>query len=711
VVVAAQRTPPLPIAILYRLSFLPADELELLGLASVLGTSFSASDLALVSHRPVADLLPALRAARRAGVLHELDGRLAFRHDLIRDALYEDMPLSVRRALHSELASLFAEAGEPPERMTDHLLRAAVPGDAKSLASLVAAARELAPRAPSAAVELFSRAIEVSPQPAATRADLLPELAETLVTAGLLSEGEAACREAIERGLEAEVAARLRLKLAMLLTRRPRTGAALREAETALAADGGKPLERARLRGWLALARFFEGDIDGAVSEATAVIGSAPDRLARALALDTLALAASADGRFLESAKLIGESARDVEALGSREAYDSCPHMILGLQLARLDRLDEAYTAIQRGRRASEGLGMVDTLASFHYQLALVEMLRGRLDDALAELATHADYAEQTGAGWNIPADSVRSLIALHRGDLLAAEEHVSRAERAAADGAPRHGIDRMVVARARVLEATGQTPSALDMLAGAVHTGDASYYPVIGPDLARLAALMHEPERAAGIVQPLERVASLNPGVRSLEAARLQAHGWLEGDASALLAAAALLRETGRTLEAARAAEHAAAAIAQERGDGARELLDEARAAYEKSGATHDLARADAALRSLGARRGVRGPRQRPSSGWESLTDTELKVVRLVAERLTNPEIAERLFISRRTVQTHVSHALTKLSVPSRRELAAEAARRAGWRIRVEGERQELEQPEPADEPPAGTVVNSDDT
>jgi predicted transcriptional regulator len=87
------------------------------------------------------------------------------------------------------------------------------------------------------------------------------------------------------------------------------------------------------------------------------------------------------------------------------------------------------------------------------------------------------------------------------------------------------------------------------------------------------------------------------------------------------------------------------------------------------------------------------------------------LKVVRLVAERLTNPEIAERLFISRRTVQTHVSHALTKLSVPSRRELAAEAARRAGWRIRVEGERQELEQPEPADEPPAGTVVNSDDT
>jgi DNA-binding CsgD family transcriptional regulator len=131
---------------------------------------------------------------------------------------------------------------------------------------------------------------------------------------------------------------------------------------------------------------------------------------------------------------------------------------------------------------------------------------------------------------------------------------------------------------------------------------------------------------------------------------------------------------------------------------------------AYERSGATHDLARTEAALRGLGARRGVRGRRQRPSSGWEALTDTELKVVRLVAERLTNPEIAERLFISRRTVQTHVSHALAKLGVASRRELAAEAVRLAGWRIRVEGEGEQVQQPEPAVEPPAGTTVHRND-
>ena len=90
--------------------------------------------------------------------------------------------------------------------------------------------------------------------------------------------------------------------------------------------------------------------------------------------------------------------------------------------------------------------------------------------------------------------------------------------------------------------------------------------------------------------------------------------------------------------------------------------------------------------MRERGARRGVGGPRRRPATGWDALTDTELKVVRLVAERLTNPEIAERMFISRRTVQTHVSHALAKAGVATRRELAAEAARHSGWQLRVEG-------------------------
>jgi DNA-binding NarL/FixJ family response regulator len=72
------------------------------------------------------------------------------------------------------------------------------------------------------------------------------------------------------------------------------------------------------------------------------------------------------------------------------------------------------------------------------------------------------------------------------------------------------------------------------------------------------------------------------------------------------------------------------------------------------------------------------RGPRQRPTRGWDSLTPTEEQVVGLVAEGLSNPQIAERLFVSRATVKTHLSHVFTKLDIANRAELAAFASRRA---------------------------------
>jgi len=74
-------------------------------------------------------------------------------------------------------------------------------------------------------------------------------------------------------------------------------------------------------------------------------------------------------------------------------------------------------------------------------------------------------------------------------------------------------------------------------------------------------------------------------------------------------------------------------------------------------------------------AQRG-RGQRKRPTSGWASLTPTERDVVRLVSEGLANNDIAARLFVSPRTVQTHLTHVYTKLGLTSRVQLAQEATR-----------------------------------
>ena len=94
----------------------------------------------------------------------------------------------------------------------------------------------------------------------------------------------------------------------------------------------------------------------------------------------------------------------------------------------------------------------------------------------------------------------------------------------------------------------------------------------------------------------------------------------------------------------------------------------------YSRLGAAWDVRRADSRLRPLGVRRGTRGPRRRPATGWQALTPTELRVAELVAAGRSNPDIAAELLLSRRTVQGHVSHILAKLGAHSRIDIAREA-------------------------------------
>ncbi len=96
----------------------------------------------------------------------------------------------------------------------------------------------------------------------------------------------------------------------------------------------------------------------------------------------------------------------------------------------------------------------------------------------------------------------------------------------------------------------------------------------------------------------------------------------------------------------------------------------------YTGLGAAWDIERAGTRLRPYGVRPARAAYRARPASGWEALTPTEVKVAYLVADGRSNPDVAAALFLSRNTVQTHVSHILAKLGARSRAEIIREAVR-----------------------------------
>jgi DNA-binding CsgD family transcriptional regulator len=236
-------------------------------------------------------------------------------------------------------------------------------------------------------------------------------------------------------------------------------------------------------------------------------------------------------------------------------------------------------------------------------------------------------------------------------------------------------------MARSLLDEARGDTAGALVTL-GTAWDRDASRGLIgrgraLGLELTRLALAVGDRERAGQVAAGLEAAATLAP-VPSLQGTALHCRGLADDDVDVLLRSVEALTLGPRVLEHASACEDAATTLARAgRRSEATALFDEALDVYDRVGAHRDAARGLAATRELGISRKRRGARKRPASGWESLTPAELDVVRLAADGLTNPEIGQRLFVSPRTVQTHLAHVFRKLDLASRVELAAEVARR----------------------------------
>jgi DNA-binding CsgD family transcriptional regulator len=683
-----------------RIGTLSAEARDLLRLAAVLGVTFLPAELAQLAGRPLAGLLPALGEATAAGVLDESGDRLAFRHQLMREALYAGIPAAVRTALHRDVGRVLAAAGAPAERVAVHLSLGARAGDREAVSWLRRAARRTAAASPAAAADLLSRAAELCAEDDPDRDVLIAELATALTVAGRSAEAVRVARAALAGAAGTRAEGSTRLALAQGLWAQGLIHEWMAAVEEGLRVTPMSGAELARFHAEAAGGHLTLGQLTAAEENAQAAIEggrAANDDLTVCLGLSALSIVAEFRGDFLRAVDLGTEVVQMARQSARPELGRRYFYAFQALFLLAADRPDQALEALRAGRALSAGVGVVADLPVYHHATGLVHYSRGRWEEAAVEAETALAVAAETNTRTaTIGAASVLAHIAVHRGAFADAERLLAQARATARESGPQWGSDWMVYAEATLHEARGRPADALALLAGAWHRyaelGMEHVVLRIGPDLVRLLVAAggqlsrpaREGKRARHLTaaEVVDRVvqAAARAQVASADGAALRARGLVSGDPELLLSAAEHFGRGPRAISRAQSLEEAAIALANRgRGADAGTRFAEALAEYDALGAAHDVARATAAQRAAGIRRGVRGSRRRPASGWASLTATELQVARLAAEGLTNPQIAQRLYISRYTVETHLKHVFAKLSLTSRVQLAAEVARRAG--------------------------------
>ncbi|MER7466023.1 LuxR C-terminal-related transcriptional regulator [Streptomyces sp. NPDC097981] len=649
--------------------------------AALLGPAFAPRELALVRARPVPEVLAELEEPLLAGLLEDTGERLRFRQPALRRALYAQLPRAARAALHEDAARALAEAGHEPARTAEQLLaggalnRWAVHWLADSAQSLIAAA-------PGAAAELLERAV--------TQADCADRevLEGSLADAALMlrrPESVELLATLYERAPDPGHRAELAFKLVSALMIQGDMGRSLAVTEDALSEGVPPPALRLRLEACRVLALAELGCPAQAHTLAVPVVAEAArlgDPLCGAEAHHAMSFALFHLGRGRESLR---HAAEGIACARRSPQANDMRLLLLANQAEEQQRFDEPEAVAAALREARElALSTRSTgrlvvtealLAEFHYRL-------GEWDATLAGVA-RADGLPVSD-GW-LPAlvHGLRALVLGHRD-----EREAARAELAllppdafAAPAARRYG-GHVLLARALLAERAGRPADAVrELLPALVDGPDAAMAydrPWVLSEIVRLALDRGDTATARAAVAACGRTAAALAEYPGPALALLRCRGLFAQDPQLLAQALERAERGGRPLVLGHAWEDLAVARAWH-GDlaAARSALTCAVAAYEELGARWDTARADARLRSLGVRRGSRSARRRPANGWEALTPAELKVALLVAQGCSNPEIARALFLSARTVQTHVSHILAKLQVRSRAAVAAQAAAR----------------------------------
>jgi DNA-binding CsgD family transcriptional regulator len=737
---AAETVPgSLPAAIANRLDFVSSPTKKVLQAAALLGVEFAVPDLTVVLGKTVADVMPAIDEARATGVLTDSgNGRaLAFRHPLIREALYAELPPAVRGAWHHDAGRALATAGAAADRVARQLLRAiggageGSPGtDLQSLGSggspvsatanppthrpsaiggnstiqlerpsidttairsaepidewmlewLAVSAESLVGQAPRVAAELLAQAVSGIPAGSFRHGWLASRLADALFRTGDREEAERVAERTLLYTTDADLVVDLHWTLAQCRIAAGSEAESFAALEQALDAPGIIPKHRARLQVLAARSYFAFGDFETASMKADEALISAEeasDAWATGWALNVLATMALMRSDLTAALPLYDR------ALSVAETDPALTDLSLLLQLNKaitllsLDRCDESLATAERARQLADRVGTTIRLVQAHGALGQGLHAIGRWDDALTEIAAMPDnlkVANEACCELSIAAD-----ISFHRNEPDVARRYLADAERYAQQ-VGQFPITQFFRAKSLEREQAGALDEALAVLASAfdTHTDDLGGIEQLFSDATRLAVKLGDKATAQTITKQAIKLAE-GSEIPHQQASALYCKGMVDRDAFTLLTAAQRYADAGLPLPRAKALEAAAGCLAEaDDKTKARQAFEQAVEVYEFLGAEADLNRINAEFRAYGIRRGPHSKHRRAVSGWDSLTDAELKVAAFVEEGLSNPEIAARLMLSRRTVATHVSHILKKLNVASRTDIARESALRA---------------------------------
>ncbi|MFF1560870.1 LuxR C-terminal-related transcriptional regulator [Streptomyces sp. NPDC058279] len=678
-------------SVVRRLDQLSGEARELVRTAAAVGGPVTVALLAELLGRSSAALITAVRESLDAELLTESGDRLAFRHDLIREAVEAGLPLSLRQALRGQVAELSAGSAASPAgrpgpsagRVRADVAEAegAGPGDedAAEADRLRTAAAELAATAPGPAAERSLKALELTTADAPERPRVIAETIPLLWQTGRAAQARELGASALANGgLGPEDEARIRLALARLAApfdfseavRQARAGAAL----------PGIPVDvRGRLLAMLAVGLSMSGAHSAAervAAEAWETAAAAGDRSAEAT-LTTVRSAVSFHRMDLaEAFRQAERSTALADALGVSTSLWVPEALWHALLSNTTGRSAEALAAAEEGVRITREQGRTAATGMWLMTRSRILLEAGRLTDARADAEAASATADDLGPGnfADVTLRYVMMRVALHTGDQQTARAYAAQARRMRSDGAPvvRHFGSWMLALMADFEGRPDRAMAELDEVMTSPAADRPAYAglvdPADAPFLVRLALRAGAHERAAQAVALAERLAALNPGLTFLAATAAHARGLLDNDLALLVRAVRLYEDCPRPLARASALEDAGRKLAATRTSEAVPYFDTALALYVRAGAERDVARVRRRLRAAGVRRRPATPGL--SGAWPELTAAEVRVVRLVARGLTNRQVAEHLSLSPHTVGSHLRRAFTKLDITSRVEL-----------------------------------------